>query len=172
MARRALTGVLLVGGRSTRFGSPKAQAVFGGETLAERAWRLLGDACDERLAVGSAGGLPFETLDDAREDAGPLGGIVAALRAATHDVCVVVPVDMPLLDAVALHALGGACRDAAVAQEGPLPGAYARSALPVLEDALARGELRLRDVLARLDVSTIALDREMLRNVNTPADLA
>ena len=47
-----LTGVLLVGGASTRFGSPKALARFDGETLAERAWRLLGEACDERIAVG------------------------------------------------------------------------------------------------------------------------
>ncbi len=52
VADRALTGVLLVGGASTRFGSPKALAAVDGETLAERAWRLLGDACDERIAVG------------------------------------------------------------------------------------------------------------------------
>jgi molybdopterin-guanine dinucleotide biosynthesis protein A len=43
---------LLVGGASTRFGSPKALALVDGETLAARAWRLLGDACDERIAVG------------------------------------------------------------------------------------------------------------------------
>ena len=44
--------MLLVGGASERFGSPKALARLGGETLAERAWRLLGDACSERIAVG------------------------------------------------------------------------------------------------------------------------
>ena len=50
----ALTGILLVGGASTRFHSPKALAELGGETLAARAWRLLGKACDERIAVGKA----------------------------------------------------------------------------------------------------------------------
>jgi len=171
VADRALTGILLVGGTSTRFGSPKAHAVFRGETLAERAWRLLGEACEERLAVGSADGLPFATVEDARTGAGPLAGIVAGLRSAAHDVCVVVPVDMPLLDVAALHTLAEACREAAVAQLGPLPGAYARSALPVLEEALDRGELRLRDALARLDVSTVTLDPAKLRNVNTVDDL-
>ena len=48
-----LTGVLLVGGASTRFGSPKALARFRGETLAERAWRTLGEACDERLLANA-----------------------------------------------------------------------------------------------------------------------
>ncbi|HSP72671.1 MAG TPA: NTP transferase domain-containing protein, partial [Gaiellaceae bacterium] len=60
MADRGLTGVLLVGGASRRFGSPKALARIGGETLAERTWRVLGEACDERLAVGKAAdGLPL-----------------------------------------------------------------------------------------------------------------
>jgi molybdopterin-guanine dinucleotide biosynthesis protein A len=36
-----LTGVLLVGGASERFGSPKALARFRGETLASRGERLL-----------------------------------------------------------------------------------------------------------------------------------
>ena len=170
MADRELTGVLLVGGASTRFGSPKALALIDGETLAERAWRLLGDACDERIAVGTAL-VPFPTIDDARPDAGPLGGIVAGLRAARHDVAVVIPVDMPLLTVAALHALAEACGDAAVGQNGPLPAAYAKSALPVLEDALARGELRLRDALARLDTTSVTLDTNVLVNVNRPDDL-
>jgi len=54
VADRGLTGVLLVGGASARFGSPKALALLGGETLAERAWRLLGEACNERIAGGGA----------------------------------------------------------------------------------------------------------------------
>ena len=39
-----LTGVLLVGGASERFGSPKALARFRGETLAARGHRLLSEA--------------------------------------------------------------------------------------------------------------------------------
>src|SRR5438270_862893 len=63
-----LTGVLLVGGASARFGSPKAFAVVDGETLAERAWRVLGEACDERIAVGKGDEeLPFPVLADGVE---------------------------------------------------------------------------------------------------------
>ena len=64
MARRGLTGILLVGGASTRFGSPKALARLGEETLAERAWRVLGEACEERIAVGAQSSLAVELAAD------------------------------------------------------------------------------------------------------------
>jgi molybdopterin-guanine dinucleotide biosynthesis protein A len=174
VADRGLTGVLLVGGASTRFGSPKALARVGDETLAERAWRLLAEACDERIAVGKEGDalpLPFEILDDGTAVRAPLAGLVAGLRAAAHEVSVVVPVDLPWLTVDAVHALAAACRDAAVPPTGPLPGAYRRSALPALERALRERRLRLRDIVSELDVAVVDLDDRALANVNTPDDL-
>ena len=165
MAHHELTGILLVGGSSSRFGSPKALARLEGETLAERAWRLLGEVCAERIAVGRSDGLPLDTLED--PGTGPVAAIAAGLRNATHDVVVVVPVDMPLLTGEALRLLADACRDAAVAQAGPLPCAVARRALP----AFATGERRLRTVLDGLDTARVELEKGLLANVNTRADL-
>jgi molybdopterin-guanine dinucleotide biosynthesis protein A len=170
----AITGVLLVGGASRRFGSPKALARFRGETLGERAWRLLGAACDERLAVGKAADglpLPFPLVDDASPVRAPIAGVVAGLRAAAYDVCVVLPVDVPLMTAAGLDALAAACLDAAVPSTGPLPGAYRRSALPVLERRLQAGELALGCALEELDTAVVELDPELLANVNTREDL-
>ena len=104
-----MTGVLLVGGASTRFGSPKALARFDGETLAERGWRLLGKACQERLAVGKAADalpLPFPVLDDGTDVRAPIAGVVAGLRAVCNDICVVLPVDTPFVTAELLHEQG------------------------------------------------------------------
>ncbi|HKT45498.1 MAG TPA: molybdenum cofactor guanylyltransferase [Gaiellaceae bacterium] len=163
-----VTGVLLVGGASARFGSSKALAVVDGETLAARAWRTLGDACDERMAVGKGDEeLPFPVLADGVEERAAIHGLVAGLRAASTDVCVVMPVDMPNLTADALRALVAACRDAAVTQTGPLPGAYRKSALPALE----AGELSIRRAIAGLDVAVVELDESLLVNVNTPHDV-
>jgi molybdopterin-guanine dinucleotide biosynthesis protein A len=175
MARRQLTGVLLVGGASRRFGSPKALARLNGITLAEQAWGTLGAACDERLAFGKAAdelSLPFPVHDDGVELRAPLAGIVAGLRAARNDVCLFLPVDMPFATAALLQALGKACQQAAVPQTGPLPGAYARSALAVLERRLAAGELALRGALAELAAVTVELDPAQLVNVNAPEELA
>ncbi len=159
MADQPLTGILLVGGASTRFGSPKELAEYEGETLADRAWRLLGEVSAERLAVGRGG------LTD--PGTGPVAAIAAGLRAASHEVAVVIPVDMPLLTGEALRLLAGACRDAAVAQAGPLPCAVARHALPAFET----GERRLRTVLDGLDTVRVELADDVLANVNIPADL-
>jgi molybdopterin-guanine dinucleotide biosynthesis protein A len=169
-----LTGILLVGGASTRFGAPKALARLDGETLAERAWRVLGDACDERLAVGKeADGLelPFELLDDGTETRAALAGIVAGLRAARTELVVVLPVDTPLVSPALLRELAAACAEAAVSQTGPLPAAFRRTAHPVLERRLAEGRLALRDALAELDTRQIDLDESLLANVNTPDEL-
>jgi molybdopterin-guanine dinucleotide biosynthesis protein A len=166
VADHQLTGILLVGGASSRFGSSKALARFEGETLAERAWRLLAEVCVERIAVGRSGGLPFPALAD--EGTGPVAAIAAGLRKATREVAIVVPVDMPLLTAEALGQLAGACREAAVAQAGPLPCAVARHVLPAFET----GERRLRTVLGGLDMARVELEERLLANVNTPADLA
>ena len=172
MADRALSGALLVGGASRRFGSPKALVELDGETLVERGRRVLGEVCDEVLVVGKQGELPFEVLDDGTETRAPIAGVVAALRAAAHDICVVVPVDCPWITAAAIRELGDACRDAAVPQTGPLPGAWAKSALPLLEERLASGPLALYRTYDELDVVTVELDPAVVADVDTPGDLS
>ena len=175
MAPARLTGILLVGGASTRFGSPKALARFDGEMLAERAWQVLGSVCDARIAVGKAADrlpLPFDVLDDGTDVRAPLAGVVAGLRAARHERCVLLPVDTPLVTEAHLRALAAAGGDAAVPQTGPLPGVYARSALPELERRLRHGQLALRDALQALDTRVVPLDAFQLANVNTPTELA
>src|SRR5262249_59297573 len=93
-----LTGGLLVGGASSRFGSPKALARLGGEMLAERAWRTLGEACGERLAVGKTADeleLPFPLVDDGTDGRAPLAGVGPRLRAPEPHLCVLLPGDRP-----------------------------------------------------------------------------
>ena len=175
--RDEVTGVLLVGGASRRFGSPKALARFQGEVLGERAHRLLDEAFGRVLVVGKIGDdltLPFDVVDDGSEVRAPIVGLVAALRHAETDVCVVLPTDMPLVSADLLRRLADEVEgfDAAVPQSGPLPGAYRKSVLPALEQRVAAGELALYRALEDLSVRVVETDDEELRNVNTPADLA
>lgn len=169
-----VTGVLLVGGASLRFGSPKALARLGEKTFADIAWERLA-WCDERLACGKlVDGLPlrFPVRDDDSPVRAPLAGVVAGLRAAHFDVIVALPVDLPLVTEEALQALVSACTgNAAVPQTGPLPGAYRRNALPILERRLRAGDLALAAALVELETRVVEVDRNVLANVNHPHDM-
>ncbi|MEO5576788.1 MAG: molybdenum cofactor guanylyltransferase [Gaiellaceae bacterium] len=166
MSRGDVTGVLLVGGASTRFGSPKALALFRGETLAERAWRILGESFDTRLAVGKGElELPFGVIVEPPEPRAPLVGVIAGLRAAATDTSVFLPVDCPLVTPALLRELGASD---AVTQTGPLPGAYSKADLPELERRLTSGDWSLCGVNPRV----VEADPRLLSNVNTAAELS
>lgn len=86
---------ILVGGRSTRFGSDKALAVIDGVTLAERAYRLMSEifgrenvcfvARDEESFAAEAGRLEARVVYDVMKDRGPLGGLHTALTSALSE---------------------------------------------------------------------------------------
>jgi molybdopterin-guanine dinucleotide biosynthesis protein A len=168
--------VLLVGGASRRFGSPKALALFAGETLAERAYRVLGAACESVIAVGKTVDglpLPFPVLDDRSEIRAAMVGLAAGLRAAKTDLCLVLPVDLPNMtpEALLLLADGAKNVDAAVPQTGPLPGLYRRSILPVVDQRIEAHDFALHRLLGELRTRVVELDESLLRNVNEPSDL-
>ena len=184
----ALAGVVLCGGRSVRMGIDKATIEVGGATLLDRAVSRLTEVCDPvliapgelRLAIDARNLIP-----DALPGAGPLAGIVAALRRSPHQLLAVVAVDMPWLDPALLRLLAARIGDNDVAvcrtQRGlePLHAVYARSALPLVEAALRSPERSLRGVIARLRAVTLAeedwraagFSERFASNVNTPADL-
>jgi hypothetical protein len=120
--------------------------------------------CDEVIAVGKAGeleGLPFPVIDDGVSSRAPVHGVIAGLRHSRHEVSVVLPVDVPLVTPGALRAVGEAV--AVPSGRIPLPGAYPRSLLPVLEARVAAGELSLRGV----NPATLELPEELLVDVDT-----
>ena len=165
-----------MGGASTRFGSPKALALFRGETFAERAYRILEEAFGEPLVVGKEADdlpLPFPVHDDGHDHRAAIIGVAAGLRLAGSELTVVVPTDMPFLTADFLHELAEAAEgvDVAAPETGPLPGAYRRSALPALERHIAARTFTLHRALEGLDVAIVPGNLELLRNVNTLEDL-
>jgi molybdopterin-guanine dinucleotide biosynthesis protein A len=177
MPDRTLAGALLVGGASTRFGSPKALAEYEGEALAARAHRVLAEAFGRVVVVGKTSdalALPFPVEDDGSDVRAAIVGVAAALRLAGDEVVVVLPTDMPLVTVDLLGSLADALgeADAAVPQTGPLPGAYRRTALPALERSIASGDLALHRALAGLETRVVQCDERLLVNVNEPSGLA
>ena len=168
-------GVLLVGGESRRFGSPKALALIEGEQMAVRIHRLLLKAFGTAIAVGKPSlglELPFPVLDDASDEHAALIGVAAALRLADADKVVIVPTDMPWLTVPTLRNLARALSvpgvEVATCRDRPLPVALRRSMLPSIERCLADGDYALRKAFS-LGLSTrVECDERELINLNEP----
>jgi len=128
------------------------------------------------IAVGKTADelpLPFPVVDDRSDIRAAMVGLAAGLRAATTDLCLVLPVDLPDMtsDALLLLADGAEGVDAAVPQTGPLPGVYRRSILPVVEERIEGHDFALHRLLGELRTRVVELDESLLRNVNQPSDL-
>lgn len=189
------TGVLLAGGRSTRFGRDKLAAPYLGEPLLHRAARALAEVCAEVVVVVAPeapdpslpGDLRVRVARDAREGEGPLAGILAGLRAVRTPLALVAAGDMPTLVPSVLRelvraVLAGPVDAAALGEAGgfrPLPCALRREALAAARTRFGAGERSVRGFLAALRLAVVpeeawrALDPsgETLRDVDLPADL-
>src|SRR5204863_14028 len=100
----SILGAVLTGGRSSRFGSNKAFAMLGGNSLASHARASIQPYCADVIQVGGADGIP----DQPEPGLGPLGGIAGALdHAAAHGFRCVLTIgcDMPRLPEGLIEAL-------------------------------------------------------------------
>ena len=101
-----VTGVILAGGMSTRFGRDKAVEPIAGQPLIGRVLSTLSGVTDESVVVvndkhrGAELPLPDEAVVavDAYPGSGSLGGIFTGLRATTSEWALVVACDMPFLN--------------------------------------------------------------------------
>ncbi|WP_341786370.1 molybdenum cofactor guanylyltransferase [Sphingomonas vulcanisoli] len=67
-------GAVLAGGKSSRFGSDKAQALLLGRTLLDHALEFLRSQCDAVAVVGREYEGALSIADWPAPDKGPLGG--------------------------------------------------------------------------------------------------
>lgn len=169
---QGVLGVVLAGGRSSRFGADKALAELGGRTLIARAVDALSGWCEHVVVVGR-GEAPAPTLPDwPRPDMGPLGGIAAALHHARDEgyaAALSIGVDSLDLPDDLPRVLGAA---PAFLAAQPVVGFWPVSAAAAIEAILrGPGPYAMRRFAETIGARAVAVDRAPA-NVNTPADLA
>lgn len=166
-----ILGVVLAGGRSTRFGSDKALAVVDGQTLIERAVEQLAHWCGAVVVAGRPAA-PAPTVQDwPAPGMGPLGGLAAALRhAQAHGFDTVLSVGVDSLglppDLPALLAPAPAC----LASQ-PIVGLWPADAAGAIAALLESDTSHAAYAFAQaVGARMVVLDREP-SNINTPGDL-
>src|SRR6185369_14860860 len=108
---RALTGFVLIGGKSSRMGTDKALLRLpDGETLLEHAMAVLSSVASEVRLIGSNEKYADFTataqiVEDIFPERGPLGGIHAALASTDTDLNLILAVDTPAVTTVLLEYL-------------------------------------------------------------------
>lgn len=190
-----LSGVVLAGGKSRRFGSDKASAMLLDRPLLQWVVSALEGPCEEIVVVGARGqalpgveaDIPVRAVEDVYEALGPLAGMVAGFRAAEGDACFAVSTDVPLLQPALVELLAARVdgADAVCPDVGgfmqPLVAAYRRdTCAAAFEAAVERRALKITDAYADLRVAIVSeeearrADPDLLsfRNANTPDALA
>ncbi len=173
-AETEIVGLVLAGGRASRFGADKLAVELAGRPVLHHALAAVAGVTG-RVMVSLAHdapqpvlpdlGRPIELVRDSSGDLGPLAGLGAALEvigpAGDHRL-LVVPGDAPSLQAPLLRALLRALddADAAVLVDGddwrPLPCAVrTRAAGPLVRERLAGPDRSLRGVLRTLRPSIV-----------------
>jgi molybdopterin-guanine dinucleotide biosynthesis protein A len=178
-------GLVLAGGRSSRFGRDKALMPVDGVPMAERVYQALAAVIrDVRIGLSRAGErnpVPgAEVVLDDPPGVGPMGSLRAALLAAGPRWVLAAACDMPGLTPSAVRALLSArTNDAdvvvAVDPDGrahPLAAAWHPRVIPALVTDRGGPGRSLTGLLATVRVVTVSLAPEVLRNVNRPEDLA
>ncbi len=193
-----LFGVVLAGGRSRRYGSPKPRARLAGLTLLERALAILQAAGLETGVIANRvedlpTDHPFSAVPvrpDLTPAAGPLGGLHAALSWARErgDAGVfLLGCDLPLVPPALVARLATefhAARPTVPASPGPLGieplcACYPVGLVRAAEEWLAAGRfgmgefVRAHDpvVVARGRLASVAGAEHAFVNVNAPPDL-
>ncbi|HTY90530.1 MAG TPA: molybdenum cofactor guanylyltransferase [Methanocella sp.] len=192
------SGLILAGGRSTRFGGgEKSLRLVGGKRMICRVIDALCPVADElvisvrderqkELLFPFIRGMEF--VYDPIKDIGPLSGILAGLERARGDYVVVVACDMPLINTAAVRLLFERAQghDAAVPGHAggliePLHTVYHREhMLRAVKESIAAGESKISAPLMRMKDVVYVPDEEIRRvdpeletflNVNRAEDM-
>ncbi|MGC1397578.1 molybdenum cofactor guanylyltransferase [Candidatus Binatus sp.] len=184
--------IVLVGGRSSRMGQPKAELDFGGMPLLTRIVVELKRRFDEIVIVAAPAseGQPrieipgLKIVHDETAFAGPLDALRRGLNALEHTVAFVCSCDLPLLNSDVAAELVAMLNefDAVIPEVGgklqPLHAVYRKRCANAIESLAASGEKRLtagaNAINARKvgeeELRTIDPQLRSFFNVNTPED--
>jgi len=184
-----MVGVVLVGGKSRRYGRNKALELFQGERLIDRQVRTVGSLFSEVLVITNEPEL-YLHLDvtivrDVIPGQGPLGGIYTGLLFAQGKSVFVTACDMPFVQPAVVRRMVqlGKNYDVIVPEkiEGlePLHAIYSSRCLPHIEKMLDHGTLQVINFFPAVKVCRLSseeigqLDPQGLSffNINTADDM-
>jgi molybdenum cofactor guanylyltransferase len=172
-----MTGVVLIGGKSVRFGSDKVISQFKGKPLISHVVETIEPLFDEVILIGHKRKYldGYRVVEDIRPGCGPLGGIYTALLATNAEYCFVCATDMPNLNAgLITHMISQAADHDIIMPmwskgREPLHAIYRRSIIPTIASLLDHNILRIFSLIELSN--TLFIPEETIRLYGDPAVL-
>ena len=170
---------ILCGGQSLRMGRDKYDLEINGQTFLKALTDRVESYFDEVCLLGSDHLLNtrFKQIPDYVKDAGPLGGLLAAMNHSDEKLFAIVPIDLPLISSENLKRLSEIelnNKDALIAKSEnrvqPLLGVYRTNLSDLLEEYLTTGKRSVMGFLDQIDVEPFEISSAELMNVNTPEE--
>ncbi|WP_186576400.1 molybdenum cofactor guanylyltransferase [Aquibacillus kalidii] len=183
-----IVGVLIAGGESRRFGSPKAFATRKGLPFYHYSKQALEVVSDEVIIVTS--NLLKNSFERDQDSAhiicdcsefsgdGPLAGIYTAMQEVQSEWYMVLPIDIPFIDSLVMkeivanrHGLCEAVIPLVNGRTQPLIALYHYSVKEKIEKQLVENKKSLKQLLEHLKVNYIEIeDEKSFVNINTKDD--
>jgi molybdopterin-guanine dinucleotide biosynthesis protein A len=176
-----ITAAVLAGGRSSRMGTDKALLELDGKPLLDIALEKCGGFSRVLISANDAAKYArfgASVVPDLIPGQGPMSGFHAALKAAETDYVFFLSCDMPLVpeDFIASMAekvqkkVPGTIQAVVPFAGGfwqPLCSIYHKSCVPLIEDALSRGEHRMRKLFPLLATWGVNAEENWFTDVDT-----
>lgn len=181
-------GVILAGGKSRRFGAPKAFAEREGKKFYEYSLQALMPHTDSQVIITSAAlmdrftqtsgiGLKVYTDQEPFAGKGPLAGLYTAMENERAEWYVTIPIDVPFMEAwvyEALLAYADEQTDAVIPvtpRKHPLIAVYNYSIKNQLQENLENEKLSVRELLEKIRVKFVPVNNEKpFININSQED--
>ncbi len=182
------TVAIIAGGKSRRFGEPKPWASLNGKRLIEYAIDLSTQLSDKVFIINGKtldySHLGITTIEDEIKDCGPIGGLYTALKYAKTENIIIMPVDMPYLNAHVYKELLKhldktrpviACSGTGME---PLVSIWHKENILVIKSIINKNQFSLRTPIKALNAIVVDLPKEMTNysedyfiNINYKDDL-
>lgn len=186
MKRNEITGIVLSGGKSSRLGTEKGLARYGGKPLVTYSIDALKPLCGEILLsanneLENYKKFGLEIIQDEIKGIGPMGGLLACLKKSQSRYNLVLSCDIPFVETDLLRYLLTQIENyqvvAPVHGEGliePLCGFYNTNVISELEKSVHSGNLKLMDFLDKINLKKVLIDiqlpffnEQLFFNINT-----
>ncbi|MDC3417847.1 molybdenum cofactor guanylyltransferase [Aquibacillus salsiterrae] len=183
-----IAGVLLAGGKSRRYGSPKSFATHKGIPFYHYSIDALNSMCDELLIVTNQSlaqtfkekepNITIVTDQDEVKGQGPLAGILTAMEQIDANWFFILPTDVPFMEKWVVQQLIAAIDTESqviiptvAGRDQPLIGLYHSSVKQTISQLLQNEKRSMRALFENVHVKKITIDEEApFRNINAQED--